>query len=323
MAKPPPTRARAVTEVRSARARMDRVIDRTAMRPARSAFNIEGGIMHRAVRASEKGRLMLPADHSAIHRMQGTVSGHVRAMTDRIGTALASATRGTLEESLRGLGGFVERVNGDAGSLNDDTVVRSLVAHRRTLIEAARKQAMTRLAREVELKIKRRLHDVANTEGARVRDMVAAVNDELENQWWQVERIVRTESAVAYNVAQADGIKELARSVRGLKMRWTELIDDATGQPFDNRVAVDSFAMHGQVAAIGGQFTMPPGLPRGSAVGHGKKASRGFQHMVGQSWAQPPNRPNDRAVLTPWLKAWGVPGWVFQNGRRVNLRPKQ
>lgn len=319
------TRKKVISQVHSARARMDRVIDRTAMRPAHTVFNVHGGEMGRAVRSSVRGQLMQEADHSIIRRLQGTVSAHIHALTQHLGSTLASSTRGTLEESLRGLTGFVNSVHGDAGSLNDNTVTRTIVSRRQMEIEVARKNAMARLAAELEQKIKRRLHDVAGTEGARVRDMVQAVNEELENQWWQIERVVRTESAIAYNTAQAAGIKELVRSggprAKKIKMRWTELIDDATGMPFDDRVAPDSFAMHGQVAPIGGSFTMPPGLPRGSVLGSGKKASRGFQKMVGMSWTQPPNRPNDRAVLTPWMKEWGIPGWVFQGGRRVNLRP--
>jgi hypothetical protein len=321
MVKLPTQAKRVIAEVHAARARADRVIDRTAMRPARTVFNIETGNLGRGLRAAEKGRLMMEADHSTIRRLQGHISVQVHALTQRLGETLASSTRGALEESLRGLTGFVNRVHGDAGPLEDDTVLRSIASNRRVVIEAARKEAMARLAREIETKIRRRLHDIANTEGARVRDMVTAINDELENQWWQVERIVRTESAVAYNTAQVDGIKELARGTKGMKMRWTELINDATGMPFDDRVAVDSFAMHGQVAPVGGSFTMPASLPSNAPMGRGKKASRGFQSMVGQSWSQPPNRPNDRAVLTPWMKEWGIPAWVYQNGRRVNLRP--
>jgi hypothetical protein len=89
-----------------------------------------------------------------------------------------------------------------------------------------------------------------------------------------------------------------------LMQRWTELVDDATGRPLDNRVAADSLAMHGQVAPPGGSFLMP--------------AAGGA--LAGQSWTHPPNRPNDRAVLTPWMPTWGVPAWQFRNGRRVNLR---
>ncbi len=90
-----------------------------------------------------------------------------------------------------------------------------------------------------------------------------------------------------------------------MRQRWTELINDLTGQPLDNRVAKDSIAMHGQVAYPGHYFTMPAG-----DVPH---------LMVGKQWLYPPNRPNDRAVLTPWMRGWGVPAWEYHGGVRLPL----
>jgi hypothetical protein len=71
-------------------------------------------------------------------------------------------------------------------------------------------------------------------------------------------------------------------------------------------VADDSLALHGQVAHPGGYFTMPidPDVE---------------ERFWGKRWMFPPNRPNDRAVLSPWRPGWGIPAWEFKGGRRVNL----
>lgn len=132
--------------------------------------------------------------------------------------------------------------------------------------------------------------------------------EKLSTGWYMIERTIRTETSFAYNEAQADAVGLVERDLefRGrIFSRWTELVDDATGKPFDNRVAGDSLAMHGQVARPGGMFTMP----------NDRRAGK----MVGMSWSHPPNRPNDRSVLTPWMPGWGVPGWLLVGGTK--LRP--
>jgi hypothetical protein len=121
-----------------------------------------------------------------------------------------------------------------------------------------------------------------------------------------------TEIAAAYNRSHYDGIVEMSKDMP-MMMRWCEHVDDDTYMPLDLRVGIDSIAMHGQVAPAGGLFVMPPTAPDGTPVsGAGKPWS-----LIGMSWPNPPNRPNDRAVLQPWLPTWGVPGWQWRGGRRV------
>lgn len=134
-------------------------------------------------------------------------------------------------------------------------------------------------------------------------DRVRAVAD---NQWWQAERIVRTEGAYAFNAAHADSISEAQGTLPDLMNRWSEHVDDATGAPLDARVAEDSLVLHGQVVPVGANFVMPPD-PRVEAK------------RWNQTYAQPPNRPNDRAVLLPWRPRWGGYAWTFKGGRRVNV----
>lgn len=141
-----------------------------------------------------------------------------------------------------------------------------------------------------------------------------AVASLIDGEWWQGERIVRTEMAFAFNAAHYDGIKESGDEVPELKQRWEENCNDA-GLPLDDRVAVDSIAMHGQVTEAGGLFTMPRTAPFPDAKGKTQVP----EHLVGEQWPFPPNRPNDRSVLSPWMADWGVPGWRYVGGRRVPM----
>jgi hypothetical protein len=127
------------------------------------------------------------------------------------------------------------------------------------------------------------------------------------NEWWQAERIVRTEMSFASNAVARAANDEMADELDGdMWSQWSEHVTD-DGVPLDDRVGVDSEALHGQVAPPGGMFVQPPSSRRGALVSGS---------LVGQSWACPPNRPNDRSVLTPWRASWGIPGWVW-DGRRI------
>lgn len=142
---------------------------------------------------------------------------------------------------------------------------------------------------------------------------IERVMQEGNLQWYQAERIVRTELAYSANANTKLANDELAAELDGdLWNRWTEHVSDS-GDPFDDRVGEDSLAMHGQVAPPGGVFTQPPATPQGEQVS---------RSLVGRTWDHPPNRPNDRAVLTAWRSHWGVPGWIWRNGRRVEATPE-
>jgi hypothetical protein len=149
---------------------------------------------------------------------------------------------------------------------------------------------------------------VVHRGGPTIEDLVREEIRPLLKAWLDAnlpalaERLVRTETSRSYNQAQSDAITEIARTTPGLWKRWTELVDDWSGSPLDNKVARDSLVLHGQVARVDGHFTMPPDQ-RAPAV------------MVGKTWAQPPNRPNDRAVLTPWMREWGIPAWAWQGAK--------
>lgn len=138
------------------------------------------------------------------------------------------------------------------------------------------------------------------------------VMDVADTEWWQAERIVRTETAWASNATQYDGIVAATEDLPDMMMRWNEYVSD-DGKPLDDRVADDSIAMHGQVAGPGGTFYFPSYMPDGAPI------PKNSQHLLGQSWSFPPNRPNDRSTLSPWSPRWGVPGWKWEGGARVQI----
>jgi hypothetical protein len=119
-----------------------------------------------------------------------------------------------------------------------------------------------------------------------------------------IDRISETESIRAYNVARERGLYVVNKHRPGLYKRWTERVDDS-GRPLDNRVGLDSIALHGQLALPGEAFVMPAD-------------ARVESRFMGKSWAYPPNRPYDRAVVSPWREGWGIPGWMLRDGRRVS-----
>jgi len=129
--------------------------------------------------------------------------------------------------------------------------------------------------------------------------------------YFAISDAITGNTAMAYSATSADGIAAISDSVGGMWMRWTEFVSDSTGEGLDDRVGIDSEAMHGQVAPPGGKFTQPPTSKSGGIV-KGK--------IVGEEFEFPPNRPNDRSVLAPFRPEWGVPGWQWVGGRRVPVK---
>jgi hypothetical protein len=153
---------------------------------------------------------------------------------------------------------------------------------------------------------------VSLASGETLDGAITRVHGVIKGEVWQAERIARTECAYSYNKSHADGIKEIAEENPGLLSQWVEFCD-ADGHPLDERVAVDSIAIHGEVTDPGGEFTMPATAPFPDAKGNTKVPDS----LVGKTWTVPPSRPNGRETLFPWRKEWGKPGWRYKNGRRV------
>lgn len=157
--------------------------------------------------------------------------------------------------------------------------------------------------------------------GDDVGSAIERVKSAADLEWWQAERVTRTEMIWAYNATHQSGMRETAKELPDMMMRWTEYVTDTSPSGMDQRVDVDSIAMHGQVAPPGGSFYFPNTLPEGAQLNaEQRKRWPGVQRrFAGKSWAHPPNRPNDRSSIAPWRPHWGVPAWRWEGGRRVQL----
>lgn len=136
-------------------------------------------------------------------------------------------------------------------------------------------------------------------------------------EWYQADRIVRTELSYAGNSAARAAIGKEHEILGDVFSQWTENADE-DGRPLDEIVCVDSLALHGQIAALGESFIMPPTSVYPDARGRTEVPEK----MIGKTWDHPPNRPNDRSVIGPWRPHWATPGWRWENSRRIDKRRK-
>jgi len=96
----------------------------------------------------------------------------------------------------------------------------------------------------------------------------------VRRRYW-AERIVRTETAHAYNGAALDTMYAARTS------DFPDLQKKIVAT-FDRRTAYDSKVVHGQIRPLDGYFT----------------------DGVGRTYQYPPGRPNDRETIIPWRPHW-------------------
>jgi hypothetical protein len=150
--------------------------------------------------------------------------------------------------------------------------------------------------------------------GETLGEATERVTEAMENQWWEAERVVRTETMSAFAATTADGVTAAAEELPDLMLRWCEYIDDA-GNPLDDRVDDDSRVMHGQVAPAGGVFSWPDDFA--DIVGGDPKRVKRLERFRGWT-GLPVLRPNGRETLSAWRPHWGVPAWQWVDGARVD-----
>ena len=189
--------------------------------------------------------------------------------------------------------------------LTDETVRRGIIDGRRFGLVENNKATFQRFGQQLS-QTSRQQMSVSLALGETATEAIDRLRQSSDEEWWQGERIVVTESARAFNTAHADSIELVGRDIRDMMKRWTELVDDRTGEPLDNRVGLDSMVLHGQVTAMDGVFVMPPD-------------PRIKPRYWNNRWASSPNRPNDRSITMPWRPGWGVPGWEWKDGQRVDI----
>jgi hypothetical protein len=259
-----------------------------------------GRAVSRAVRAGGRD----PVTRATLGQIVTAAQHAVTRVFHGVGQVIVASTADTLADGLGVVAGAAGRLGLNVAVLEDARTAAQALAAKRAYFEGMRRRVMITNATDAAALIRERLALVPVDE-ARVGQAIDAAVEAAGDQWWKVERVAATEASAAFNSAQDVGMSILWAGEPGLMKRWTELVDDATGRPLDNRVAPDSMVMHGQLAKPGGKFRMPS-----SAIGKFSSAL-----MIG-SWDHPPNRPHDRAVLVPWLPGQGVLGYELRGARK-------
>jgi len=282
------------TSIRRQLASRDRILDRQVLAPTREVWAQEVARLERELGTEQRRN---PTPIPSVGMLKTWTKWAGRALPRVLGE-LKGATQEVLAEGVRNVSAFFGWVSGHRSLLDDESTVRAVLVQRRIQLDSMRHRTETLLASSVSRPVYANFQ-AALVQQIPVQQLAGKLADLTDAQFWQVERIVRTETALAYNAVQHDAMVELSREHPKLQRRWTEMVNDVTGQPMDARVAMDSMALHGQVTTVRGVFTMPdkPGVPHG---------------LLGKSWLYPPNRPNDRALVLPWEPTWGIPGWTYR-----------
>lgn len=320
MAKVPPAYRRVLAEHRR---RLSRIADQQGIRTLKRAY--EG-----AIRDIERRLVAIPGakrDRFTAHQYRlflGQMRQGLRLITERMVGTLGDITREAQREALRGLIYDVSRLEkhftGAEVVLPVEEAARfqGVISGVRESLLREQQVSWARYGARLILKMEDQL-----SRSLLVGDDLGSAIDRITvlagSEWWQAERIARTEILWSYNATHRSGIQESAKLLPDMMMRWSEHISDSTWRALDDRVdgghgrVEDSHAMHGQVAAPGDVFRFPDTMADGSPV-PGK-----LWRFRGETWPHPPNRPNDRASLAPWRPHWGVPAWHVVGGARVWL----
>lgn len=237
-----------------------------------------------------------------------------------LGTALGKETVQTQEASAMALIRDIKKLEGKARGapvqlpIEQAARFTGVIDKRKTSLLKMNKTSMAKYGASMVGKLEGALAQtlVQGESGFQAIDRVTKAYD---MEWWRAERIVRTEQAWAYNATAMDGVADATKTFPDMMMRWCELVADVTLVPYDDRVGADSVAMHGQLARAGTMFRMPANASSIEIqTRYGK--STVSKSLLGKSWANPPNRPNDRSVIQPWRPGWGW-GWEYIGGVKV------
>jgi hypothetical protein len=294
--------AAAYTQARNA---ADELIEKKSLTPLQSWYEDETGRVTSMLRREFKGRLKEKFAPQYLAPIRTRLETHFAGVATRLERKWAPGGAKLLAEGAQAQVDLVRQLSPKLERAGDGLVEKVVERHKAEL-ERLRGDAARGFAREMSAQTWRGLRASFEAQ-TRPADLVVAAGELMDGQAWRLDRLVRTEASYGYNLAQAAALQAFPRDGDALVWgRWTERVDDASGAPLDKRVALDSLVLHGQVTRPGGVFTMPDDhrTPTG---------------MAGKTWAHPPNRPNDRAVLLPWMRDWGVPGWILQSGRRIDL----
>lgn len=282
---------------------MDRMLDRKLAPAVRKLYAAESRALRRALVEALSTQLQLPVGPRHVQAVERALARRLPALGRRLGAQLAEQTRETQAEAIRSLASFMGVLKPGGTVLDDHRISESVIRRDKADLTVQRRTNGKILAYDVAVQARKALHTRAPD--MKVKDLINHIHSTFDDQLWRVERTMRTETSRTFNTTQDAAFVQLMDEFPGIYRRWTELVNDITGAPLDNRVGKDSLVLHGQLAKPGHLFFMPPAqAPKG---------------MAGRAWEAPPNRPNDRAVLTPWFEGSGVPGWLWTGSTRISL----
>lgn len=316
MKKPPQTPKAFVLAAATHRRKLEKVMTVNASTKLKKLYDeAQGHLVSRLAKTIRAGRKDTFTAHQQRVVLAQLKQGQA-VIAKRLAGEMGPLSREAQEASLNGLKKDVavlsKHFTGSEVTLpiEEASVFAGVIDDRATSMLRMHESSMLNYGRRIVTTVEKDLALTLLT-GQSPSEAIDTIARRIGGEWWQGERIVRTETAYAFSATTADGIAASAKEIPDLMQRWEENCSDF-GAPLDDRVAVDSIAMHGQVATAGGWFTMPPSAPFPDDKG---KVEVPFS-LIGMSWQYPPNRPQDRSVLMPWMKDWGVPGWLYVGGQR-------
>lgn len=295
--------------LRAHRATLDRLLDRRALLIQRRYFDKAQDQLERALT-----RRVPPGQKQAVSPLQAQqlllqVRESQMFISKRLSQLLEPVLEEAQEEGIEQTAESTDRLEfffwgkRPAIPFDEESVKRRLVEGRSAQIKKTNEAAWLAMGAAMAVQQQRAL-SVSLALEETPQEAISRMRQAADEEWWRGKRIIHTEMAVSYNLAQADAITELAAHGSDWVKRWCELVDDTTGQPLDSRVGNDSIALHGQIADPGGRFVMP----------EDPTVDRSFWN---KAWLSSPNRPNDRSITMPVRLSWGIPSYRLINGERV------
>lgn len=301
-----------VMALRAHRATLDRLLDRRSAKQLQKFYDtVQAELaakLRRAVRAGRKDTMTVLQMRQLLAQVKDGQKQIVKSLASNMAPISLEAQVEGIRQTAKTLATLEKKFTGATLvlPLEEAGTFMGLVDQRTPSLVRANAASFARYGADLTGKIEKALA-LSLASGETPDGAIDRIESVANTEWWRAERIVRTEMAYAFNTAHVDSVAEAAKDLPDLYNRWTEYINDATGQPLDDRVAPDSMVLHGQIALPGHSFVMPPD-------------ARVSAKLWGKTYMCGPNRPNDRSVMLPWRSHWGIPAWEWRDGRRVPFR---
>lgn len=300
-----------LSAVRAHRATLDRLLDRQGMVPLRRMYDQTQDALERELRRLVKGAGAAPVNPVAAQALLQRFKLAQQKLAVKLAKQLQQVMVDAQVEAVRQMARTLAKQELEfAGAayvpdFDEPARLNAIVERRSTALAQANAPAWERMAHALGVKASDEL-TLALVQEEDADEAIGRMRKAADEEFWMGARIIHTATAKAFNSAAADSIDAASAGIPKLQKRWCELVNDFTGEPFDNRVGQDSMVLHGQVVERSGQFVMPPDL-------------RVSPKMWGQTYFCSPNRPNDRSVTMPWRPGMGLPSWMWRGGMRVEL----